>query len=194
MSPHYTVKFYKGDYKARQLAANADKALGYFEQHFNAVDDPGPKYCHAKVATNASKTSIAMAEWYAKRVAAEFGIPLGFDNGVDKGGRGNGNLIHTAMPAILLEPLFVSNPAGAALARSPDGQKRLAKCLADTVRNFYPNGGKIAFSVGHKYKTSSPNDRGALAYGGGTEAEYAEIVLEIAKQLLETGEVKPCGQ
>ena len=42
----------------------------------------------------------------------------------------------------------------------------------------------IAFSVGHKYKTSNPNDRGAALVGGGTEAEFAEKVLRKAEEML----------
>jgi uncharacterized protein YgiM (DUF1202 family) len=45
-------------------------------------------------------------------------------------------------------------------------------------------------SVGHKYKTSQPHDRGASVYGGGTEADYAELLLiEVDKKLRE--EPKP---
>ncbi len=182
----YQVKIYKGDYSARQRAANADKALIYIEQHFNSVANPEATYTHAKVAVNASNTSIRMAKFYAERVSKEFGTKLGFGDGVDSGGRGNGNLLHTNMPAILLEPMFVSNPGQAAIVKSEDGQNRLAACLADTVKSFCPNGGLIAFSIGHIYKTSAPNDRGAAVVGGGTEAQYAEIVMNKAKAMLES--------
>lgn len=181
----YTVKFYRGDYKTRQLAANADKALLYVEQHFNAVESPKPNYAHAKVATNGSSRSVNIARSYAKRIAKAFDIPVGFDDGVDKGGRGNGNLLHTSMPAILLEPVFISNPDGAGWVKHPDGQRKLARALVETVKEFFPKGGLIAFSVGHKYRTSKPKDRGAVVYGGGVEADYAEIVLDLAKQMLE---------
>ena len=60
----------------------------------------------------------------------------------------------------------------------------LARILAESIRRFIPGGGLIAFSVGHKYKTSSPNDRGAALAGGGTEADHAEKVLEKAAKLL----------
>ncbi len=43
----------------------------------------------------------------------------------------------------------------------------------------------MGFSVGHKYKTRNPNDRGASVYGGGWEADYAEMVLEKSKAMLE---------
>ena len=88
------------------------------------------------------------------------------------------------MPAILVEPLFASNPDHAAWIRSEAGQDRLAQILADSIRRCFPDGGRLAFSIGHKYKTTSPNDRGAAVHGGGTEADYAEIVLGKAAALL----------
>jgi hypothetical protein len=61
----------------------------------------------------------------------------------------------------------------------------LARILADSIIEAFPDGSRIGFSVGHKYKTSRPRDRGAAVYGGGTEADYAEIVMEKAKDILE---------
>lgn len=37
--PNYSIKFYKGDYGARQQAANAEQAKLYCEHHFNSNDD-----------------------------------------------------------------------------------------------------------------------------------------------------------
>ncbi|MBI3541974.1 MAG: N-acetylmuramoyl-L-alanine amidase, partial [Deltaproteobacteria bacterium] len=99
-------------------------------------------------------------------------------------GRGDGNLRLTKMPAILLEPLFASNPQHAELIRSESGQLRLARILCESIHRFFPGGGLIGFSVGHKYKTSSPADRGAALNGGGTEADYAELVLSKASSLI----------
>lgn len=181
----YTVRFYTGDYIVRQRKANADKAVAYVEQHFNSSTDPDARYALAVVGSNASTTSRAWGRWYSKRVAEEFGIP---DKGILIGGyngRGDGNIRHTNMPAILLEPLFASNPEHARIIRSPEGQKRLAQILADSIRAFFPKGGLIAFSVGHKGRTSKPNDRGAAVHGGGAEADYAEPVLKMAAAMLE---------
>lgn len=183
----YTVKFYQGDYPARQRAANADKAICYIEHHFNA-GPPDANYTMTVVGTNASRTSKAWAGTYAELCSAEFGLKKANGDGVvigGYGGRGNGNLIHTAMPAILVEPMFASNPAAAKIIRSDDGQNRLANVLAESIRQIFPGGGRVAFSVGHKYKTSNPRDRGVEVYGGGTEAQFAEIVLIKAKNLLE---------
>lgn len=103
-------------------------------------------------------------------------------------GRGDGNLRLTDMPAILLEPLFASNPQHAEWIRSDAGQARLARILSESIQRFFQKGGVIGFSVGHKYKTSRPNAQGAAVYGGGWEADYAEKVLEKAKVLLEAVE------
>lgn len=183
----YEVRFYKGDYLQRQLAANADKAVAYVEHHFNSSASASAGYTVVVVGSNASNTSRNWGRWYARAVAEQFGTQVGGDGGLLVGGwngRGDGNVKHTKMPAVLLEPLFASNPQQADAIRSDAGQAALARILAESIRRFFPDGGLIAFSVGHKYKTSSPNDRGAALAGGGTEADHAEKVLEKAARLL----------
>lgn len=183
----YQVKFYKGDYSTRQKDANQDGAIAYVEHHFNSVAAPTADYSVVVVGANASQTSRNWGRWYASAVAKEFGNKIGGDQGILVGGdngRGDGNLKLTNMPALLLEPLFVSNPRHAEIVRSDTGQARLAGILVASIQRFFPIGGLIAFSVGHKYKTSSPNDRGAAVVGGGTEADYAEIVLQKAQAAL----------
>ncbi|MBS0402238.1 MAG: N-acetylmuramoyl-L-alanine amidase [Proteobacteria bacterium] len=183
----YTVKFYKGDYFQRQQAANADRAVAYVEHHFNSSASPSAGYAVVVVGSNASSTSRNWGRWYAKAVAEQFGTQVGGDGGILVGGwegRGDGNVKHTKMPAVLLEPLFASNPQQADAIRSEAGQAALARILVESVRRFFPDGRLVAFSVGHKYKTSSPNDRGAALAGGGTEADHAELVLQKTAQLL----------
>lgn len=184
----YQVKFYKGDYSARQRAANADGCAAYIEHHFNSSAGTAGNYAAVIVGANASNTSKNWACWYAQAVANSFGIGLGGDRGVvvgGFGGRGDGNVKLTKMPAILVEPLFANNPAHADWIRSKAGQERLAHILADSIQRCFPDGGLIGFSVGHKYKTSSPGDRGAAVYGGGTEADCAEAVLMKTATLLQ---------
>ena len=183
----YKVKFYKGDYFQRQQAANADKAVAYVEHHFNSSASPTANYAVVVVGSNASSTSRNWGRWYAKAVAEQFGTQVGGDAGILVGGwngRGDGNVKHTNMPAVLLEPLFASHPQQAEAIRSQAGQAALARILAESIRRFIPGGGLIAFSVGHKYKASSPNDRGAALAGGGNEADHAELVLQRAATLL----------
>jgi hypothetical protein len=191
----YTVKFYKGEYKDRQMAANADKAVAYVEHHFNSATSEQANYSLVVVGSNASHTSANWGSWYAKAIAEQFGTKPYDIEGIARGGlngRGDGNVKHTNMPAVLLEPLFVSNLQQANTLRSASGQAALARILAESIRRFFPRGGLIAFSVGHKYKTSRPNDRGAALAGGGTEADYAEKVLEQAAELL--GEAQPAPE
>jgi hypothetical protein len=184
----YEVRFYKGDYSERQRRANVDQAAAYIEHHFNSSSSPTAAYTVVITGSNASQTSRNWGRWYAQAISREFDVPVGGDQGIMVGGydgRGDGNLRHTDMPAILLEPLFASNPRHADIVRSEDGQIRMARVLVDSIRRFFPDGGLIAFSVGHKYKTSNPSDRGATLAGGGTEAEFAEKVLRKAEEMLQ---------
>lgn len=190
----YTVKFYKGDYLDRQLAANKDKAAAYVEHHFNSSSSVMANYAVVIVGSNASQTSCNWGRWYAKAVAEQFGSRVAGDQGLLIGGfdgRGDGNVKHTGMPAVLLEPLFASNPQQADLIRSDAGQAALARILAESIRRFFPAGGLIAFSVGHKYKKTAPKDRGAALTGGGMEADFAEKVLQQAAELLAQAQPKP---
>lgn len=183
----YEVRFYKGNYIERQRQASADKAVAYVEQHFNASASASAGYVVVITGSNASQVSRNWGQWYSQAINREFDVPIGGDQGIKVGGyngRGDGNLKYTSMPAILLEPFFVSNPAHAEIVRSDDGQTRLARVLVDSIERFFPKGGLIAFSVGHKYKRSNPDDRGAAVVGGGTEADIAEQVLEKAAAML----------
>lgn len=193
----YTTQFYMGDYIRRQHKAIAHGCVAYVEQHFNSVGDPDPNYVMV-ITPNPDPLSETKewGKWYASHVAQAFETKVHSQhNGVVPGGFngvGNGN-IKTAgsrMPAILLEPLFASNPAQASAIRSAEGQDKLADSLVKSIETFFPNGGKIAFSVGHKYKTSSIKhgrpDPGAELHGGGWEAEYAEKVLLKAAHKLQT--------
>lgn len=184
----YSVRLYKGNYLDRQRQANADKCVAYVEYHFNSSESPAAGYAVSITGANASQTSRNWGRWYAQAVGREFGVPVGGDQGIVVGGyngRGDYNLRFTDMPAILLEPLFASNPQHAEIIRSTDGQARLASILCDSIQRFFQKGGPIGFSVGHKYKTSQPGDRGASVAGGGWEADYAEAVLQKAKAQLE---------
>ncbi|MCK5720274.1 MAG: N-acetylmuramoyl-L-alanine amidase [Thiomargarita sp.] len=184
----YDVRFYKGNYKWRQKQANQDRCSAYVEHHFNASANVNSNYAMVITGRLASQTSKSWGRWYARRISEQFNSPMGGTEGILVGGyngRGNGNLKYTRMPAILLEPMFISNPQQAAIVKDVEGQDKLAKVLAESIVSFFPDNSRIGFSIGHKYKTSRPRDRGASVYGGGTEADYAEIVMEKAKYILE---------
>jgi len=184
----YQVRFYQGEYIDRQKQANKDQAKAYVEHHFNSTSSSLAGYAVVTTGANASTTSRNWGRWYAHAIAKEFGTTVGGDDGLfvgGAGGRGDGNLKYTDMPAILVEPLFASNPQQAEIIRSNSGQTRLARVLVESIQRFFPQGGLIAFSVGHKYKPANPRDRGAALAGGGLEAEFAEQVLLKAKAMLE---------
>ena len=190
----YRVKFYKGDYSKRQRDANEDRAVAYVEHHFNSSSSSTANYAVVVTGSNASRTSKNWGRWYAKAVAEHFGTRTAGDDGILVGGwngRGDGNLRLTNMPAILLEPIFASNPQHADIIRSESGQSALARILVESIQRFFPDAGLIAFSVGHKYKDSNPDDRGAALAGGGWEADYAEKVLERAAEMLRGAERAP---
>jgi len=184
----YRVKFYKGDYSERQNEANEDGAICYIEHHFNSCGDPEVGYTVVVTGSNASGVSRRWGKYYAEAVSREFETRIGGDGGIKVGGyngRGNSNLYYTRMPAILVEPLFASNGDHAEIIRSEEGREKLARILVESIREMFPGGGLVGFSVGHKYKRGNPWDRGACLNGGGTEAEYAELVLMKAKEMLE---------
>jgi hypothetical protein len=184
----YKVKFYKGDYSERQQAANNDNAVCYVEHHFNG-GSPSANYALVVVASNSSSASRDWGKAYGRQIAEAFDIR---NNGISVGGyngRGNGNLSGTKMPAILLEPFFITNKDGANWAKTR--QEELASILVKTIHEFFPQGGLIALSVGHKYKKSKPNDRGVQAVTGEWEADLAEQVLLKAKALLEKPTTPP---
>ena len=189
----YKVNFYKGDYSARQEAANKDRCVCYIEHHFNANEGKAGNYVVVILGNNASDISKKWGRLYAQKIHDVFGVKVwGEDGGILVGGyngRGDGNIRDAHMPAILVEPLFANNEEHASYIKSEPGQQKLAQVLVNTIREMFPNGGTVGFSVGHKYKTSKPNDRGTDVFGGGTEADYAEKVLNKAKILLD--ESKP---
>lgn len=184
---------HRRDYRERQEYANEQNCDLYVEHHFNAsaYDKPGiqdnPSLC--VVASNASRTSKDIASTYSAKVAYQFGVKDSGAVQVKFKGRGDYNLRYTNMPALILEPLFVSDEELAVIAQSDVGQEQLAQILVDTIREHFPAGGTIAFSVGHKFKVSSPYDRGAPVAGTNGkvgEADLAEPVLRLAARMLET--------
>ena len=188
----YNVHIVTGEYRDRQIEANNRKADLYLEQHINSSISESPDYGLGVVATNASKRSEEIAAWYAKEAGIRFDVggpldhDIGYDTGVRVGGRGNNNLAYTNMPAVILEPWFASNPTQAAKMNTSDGTLAGAQLLVDLVKQFFPEGGIIALSIGHEGKPSAPNDQGAPIVGGGWESEWSFQVVHKASKLLNT--------
>lgn len=180
----YKTVFLTGDYKDRQERANELKVTAYFEQHLNAVADPRPDYAMAIVGNNASERSRKWAREYIKQAALV--VPSHTSGDLRIGGRGNGSLVYTNMPAILAEPLFCSNPVAAEFIKSPEGIYQLALAAYNSITSQFPEG-LIGLSCGHLGKVSSPNDKGASVYGGGYEGDYANQILVVLARMLQEG-------
>lgn len=178
----YEVRFYSGDYRARQIAANADDAKLYVEGHLNSFDG-SKNHALALVASNASERSKAVARRFTRNVAAEFALPNAGARIVEPRERGNYSLAFTKMPAFLAEPFYIDTAAGAQWARSR--YTDIADCLVAAIREQFPLGGLIAFSIGHVGKTSNPSDRGALSALGDWESDLVTPYMKRAGQLLE---------
>ena len=186
IGPAITVKFYNGNYSDRQKAANADGAILYCEQHFNSGGNA--RYSLVVTKKQPHELTLAIAADYLKGIKEAFGIDPWDGHGIAKGGmggRGNICVKYTKMPALLLEPLFGSNPELAKIIRSEAGCQVLAEILANVIIDHFPKGGLVAFSVGHKGRLDKPNDMGIVLNGGGLEAVYAEKVLKLAADILE---------
>lgn len=92
------------------------------------------------VGSNASQSSVNWGSWDTKAVAERFGTQVYRPDGVARGGldgRGDGHGKHTAMPALLLEPMFVSNPQQADILRRA-GRRHIALDLLVQQRRREP--------------------------------------------------------
>jgi N-acetylmuramoyl-L-alanine amidase len=183
----YEILLPHGDYPDRQLKANVWKADVYIEQHFNSKlndrAEDSDNYSCVVVAHNAGKKSTEVAATYASLAAKRLGLANGGVTKVGYGKAGDGNLRLTDMPAVLLEPLFVSDLSQAELASSPLGQDLLAQLIVDTVVTHFPNGARVALSTGHKYQDRK-QDPGAPTANGLWEADLADAVVKLAAQKL----------
>lgn len=200
----------KGNKYDKQAAANEAGADLYYEQHFNAAPEPGgSKASYPAIVTsiNASDASLKWASDLVNRWSKRFGTKLhdwsAGNARVPKGilfggyrGRGNSNLKHTNMPAILGEPMFVSNPRQADFILTEAGKLAIAEELVASIRVMLPDGGTVALSAGHIHNPDRPRDKGAgvRGYPYTSEGEQAEMVLDLVEDLLTgTGKIEEGG-
>lgn len=197
----YIMKVFSGDYPDRQRDANAWGAAAYYEQHCNALqyDSDGVKdnHCLTIVAHNASLISFKWASLlssYSEQMRASG--PLFPGKRVDGGSpfpgvlqrahkeAGDYNLRFTDMPAILGEQRYVSDITQCTYILSDEGILDTAMGVAESIRHIFPDGGKIALSIGHLGKERHPYDRGApCAKGvpnprGWAEGEINEAIID----------------
>lgn len=198
--PEFKVLRLRGNKYDKQEAANKAGADLYYEQHFNSAPEPGGSkatYSAIVTSTNASDESLKWASDLVNRWVKRFGtklhdwsqgnarVPAGILFGGYRG-RGNSNLKNTNMPAILGEPMFVSNPRQADFILTPAGKLAIAEELVASIRMMLPDGGIVALSEGHIHNPGRPRDRGAGVKGHPytSEGEQAEMVLDLVEDLL----------
>src|SRR5215203_6429002 len=116
----------------RGVIANACHAFVYVSIHLNSFDEPEPNY--AKTFWGIEEKDAAFASIMQAALVSRLqpGTDLG-DSGLEV--LENGGLLTARMPAVLVEPVFLSNPEEAARLADPGGERReaIAAAVADGV-------------------------------------------------------------
>ena len=185
---HWHVWRARGPLYQRQVDANKAGCICAVEQHLNSHTNKTVNYATALVARNASEKSKDLARDYTALVADRFGIR---DAGIVVGPpRGEYNIKFYHCPAVLVEPGFVSNHDFADRIQSGEGIDALARCLVESIRMNFPDGGLVALSVGHLYRGTG--DRGAPVNDEGDrmdpafndEGDLNEAIVTAAEEML----------
>jgi N-acetylmuramoyl-L-alanine amidase len=173
----YRTQFYHGRARECQVQANIDNCTAYVQACFNKSENPKDNYTSVAIASNALEITRRWAKKYAQLVSDDFDTPLGGKEGILIGGAYGENeldLIYTRMPAILVKPLFATNPLHADWIKSKAGQLRLARTLSASILCLFPNGGLIGFCL------CATNE-----YENNTDS-YADMVLRQAAIMLQS--------
>lgn len=179
----YQIHHARGNLTVRQQRANAAHIVCYVEQHLNATTVPGVNYSMVIVDANSCQQSRDWGESYLERVCKEFGTR---NQGVLAYlGRGSYNVRLVNAPAILVEPGFVSNPEFAARVRTGEGIDALARCLANSIREFFPFDGTIGLSAGHAYR-DKPDSGAPVAEKDGLHDPAFDDEMELNIAIIDT--------
>lgn len=178
--------FLKGDYtgknKERQRQAKVSGCDFVVSFHFNSANTPSAS--GAEIYHNDKELAQKIAQELIKRITKVLGNKV---RGVKsaKGTRASFiNFYHC--PAVLLEPCFVSNPNEATKLHDVNVVRELAREIVEVLKLFLPADAVIGLDIGHKFKTSSPNDMGAacVAEKGCSEAKHGEQLAKAVASLL----------
>lgn len=186
------VVWLKGDYtgknKERQRQAARERCDIVIEFHFNASDND-----------SASGTEVWYRPYsiYSQKLAKVIHdniVALGFKpRGVKSAVDGSRASFINAYPrtcwVVLLEPCFVTNKEDAAKVHDVKFIGRLADAIVDGISKFIKENNLktvdvIGLSVGHKFKTSNPSDKGAKCVFGDHEADHAEQLAQLVARRL----------
>lgn len=172
----------KGDYtgvrKERQKQALKERCDLVLSFHFNAFNNPhagGAEVYHngkanaAAIAEALLKAIVTVTGVRARRIASAYGTRAAF-------------ITAYACPAVLLEPCFLTNPDEAALLHDERVLRHLGETIASTIAPFTR---RFGIDIGHKFKTSSPHDKGARCVLGDYEADHAEQLAKVVAASLQ---------
>ena len=120
----------------RGIIANLCHGAVYVSIHLNSFGEPEPNY--AKTFWGIAEKDEAFAG------VMQAALVRGLQPGTDLGDSGlevleNGGLLTARMPAILVEPVFLSNPEEAARLADPGGARReaIARAIADGIAEWF---------------------------------------------------------
>jgi N-acetylmuramoyl-L-alanine amidase len=179
---------YTGKRKERQRQAKQAGCDLVIEFHFNAADNPnahGAEVWYRQYSTPSKLLAERLLYAIGECGFARRGIKLA----TPQSRAGFINAYASDILAVLLEPAFVSNRSDAQKIHNPKVLALLSDKIVGALRQFtrdlpYRPIRVIGLSVGHKYKTSQPNDRGAKCVLGDTEADHAEALARLVQQRL----------
>jgi len=113
----------------RGVIANACHAALYVSIHLNSFGEPEPNYAKTFWGIEEKDAAFASVMQAALVTRLQPGTDLG-DSGLEV--LENGGLMTARMPAVLVEPVFLSNPEEAARLADPAGERREAIAAAVT--------------------------------------------------------------
>jgi N-acetylmuramoyl-L-alanine amidase len=116
----------------RGMIANACHAVVYVSIHLNSFGEPEPNYAKTFWGIEEKDAAFASVMQAALVSRLQPGTDLG-DSGLEV--LENGGLLTARMPAVLVEPVFLSNPEEAARLADPSGERReaIAAAVVDGV-------------------------------------------------------------
>ena len=116
----------------RGVIANLCHAVVYVSIHLNSFGEPEPNYAKTFWGIEEKDAAFAATMQTALVSGLQPGTELG-DSGLEQ--LENGGLLTARMPAVLVEPLFLSNPEEAARLADPGGERleAIARAVAEGV-------------------------------------------------------------
>jgi peptidoglycan hydrolase-like protein with peptidoglycan-binding domain len=190
MSANRKIVWLKGDYVGnheRQAQAQSEGCKLVIEFHFNSN---GPTATGGETWFKpGDPLSIAVATDIRNRYS-NIGLSLHGPgpNAADSSTRA-GWLPFYSCSAILLEPLYVSNPGQARWIHQSGNIDLLTEQVTAAILNNTSEADVIGLSIGHRFKHSHPNDMGAPCALGDSEAKHGTALAEaVAAKLTSVAE------